>query len=216
MNEIVVWRWWVIVMTIVLLLLHPIQSFSIMSLDRYSFLQSTTMTLIVTSTSILQKNPLLNPTTTNNNNNDALNVLLTQRIALDNIAMVITNGNLEEAQFKSKQLLDQTRMAGTTYFQQVSSYTNNNNNKNSSILQLRLLSYQSKFVTVLDLCDDIQTSLKIALQKSTFTTTTTKSNTATTAAMTPYQLKCLRIIKDTQNAYDDYLLDIQYIKNELH
>ena len=169
-------------------LFHPvavIQSFSMMPLDRMSFLQTT----ITIATSSID----------GRNNNNALDVLLTQRIALDNIAMVITNGNLEEAQFKSKQLIDQTRLAGTTLFQEASN--NNNKSINSSILQLRLL---PKFATVMDLCNEIETSLKLALL--------TSSSSTTTAAMTPYQLKCLRVVKDTQNAYDDLLFNIQYLK----
>merc|ERR1712130_813386 len=108
----------------------------------------------------------LNNNNNNKSKNDALDVLLTQRIALDNIAMVITNGNLEEAQFKSKQLIDQTRMAGTTIFQGTNSNNDSSSSSssiNDSILQLQLL---SKFVTVMDLCDEIETSLKLALIKS--------------------------------------------------
>ena len=122
---------------------------------------------------------------------DAKEILSAQRIAVDNIANVISNGKMEEAGFKIMQLSAQTRTAGKIVldtFQERSS--------GDSINILRFLSCQKKFTILLDYCDECGLSLQGAL----------KGKLGVTAAA---QIKLASIVEDTKNAYDDFLGEIR-------
>jgi hypothetical protein len=121
---------------------------------------------------------------------DAKEILYTQRIAVDNIANVISNGNLDEAGFKIMQLSAQTRTAGKIVIDTLQEKTSGD-----SINVLRFLSCQRKLTTLLDYCDDCGLSLQGAL----------KGKLGVTAAA---QLKISIIIEETKNAYDDFLGEI--------
>lgn len=109
---------------------------------------------------------------------------------MDNIANVISNGNLDEAGFKIMQLSAQTRTAGKIVIDTLQEKTSGD-----SINVLRFLSCQRKLTTLLDYCDDCGLSLQGAL----------KGKLGVTAAA---QIKISIIIEETKNAYDDFLGEI--------
>jgi len=88
---------------------------------------------------------------------DAVEIMYAQRIAVDNIANVIQDGNIEEAWFKVMQLNAQTKTAGKIildcYQQQISG-------KGDNIILLKFLSCQKKFAILLDLCDECGDALQ--------------------------------------------------------
>jgi hypothetical protein len=130
---------------------------------------------------------------------DAVEIIYTQRIAVDNIATVISDGNIEEAGFKAMQLSAQTRAAGTiildTFQEQIS-------RSGDSIILLRFLSCQKKFAVLLDLCDECGKSLQNAL----------KGKLGATAAA---QIKSSTVVDETKSAYDDFLMDIKTVESAL-
>jgi len=126
---------------------------------------------------------------------DAKEILIAQRIAVNNISDVIANGNMEEAGFKIMQLSAQTSAAGKLvldHFQE--------NTSGDSINMLRFLSCQKKFATLLEYCDGCGLTLQGAL----------KGKLGVTAVA---QIKLASIVEETKNAYDDFLGEIRRIEN---
>lgn len=123
-----------------------------------------------------------------------------QRIAVDNIANVIQDGNIEEAGFKVMQLNAQTRAAGKimldSYQEQISGKGDNN------ILLLRYLSCQKKFAILLDVCDECDAAVQNAL----------KGKLGATAAA---QIKSSKVVDEIKSAYDDFLMDVETLEKEL-
>ena len=130
---------------------------------------------------------------------DAVEIMYAQRIAVDNIANVIQDGNMEEAGFKVMQLNAQTRAAGKII---LDSYQQQLSRKDDNLMLLRFLSCQKKFAVLLDSCDECGE----ALQK------TLKGKLGATAAA---QIKSSKIVDETKSAYDDFLLDVKIIEKEL-
>ena len=77
---------------------------------------------------------------------DAVEIMYTQRIAVDNIANVIQDGNIDEAGFKVMQLNAQTKAAGKII---LDSYQQQISGKGDNIILLRFLSCQKKFAILL-------------------------------------------------------------------
>mmetsp|Transcript_25230 Transcript_25230/g.54345 ORF Transcript_25230/g.54345 Transcript_25230/m.54345 type:complete len:236 (+) Transcript_25230:108-815(+) len=125
---------------------------------------------------------------------DAVEIMYAQRVAVDNIADVMKDGNTEEAGFKVMQLSAQTRMAGKIILDTFQEGMAGNNG--DSVLLLRFLSCQRKFAMLLDLCDDCDDSLQIALRR--------KSGSGAAA-----EIKSLSIVEETKSAYDDFLADLK-------
>mmetsp|Transcript_16728 Transcript_16728/g.26058 ORF Transcript_16728/g.26058 Transcript_16728/m.26058 type:complete len:236 (-) Transcript_16728:414-1121(-) len=130
---------------------------------------------------------------------DAVEIMYAQRIAVDNIANVIQDGNMEEAGFKVMQLNAQTRAAGKII---LDSYQQQLSRKDDNLMLLRFLSCQKKFAVLLDSCDECGE----ALQK------TLKGKLGATAAA---QIKSSKIVDETKSAYDDFLLDVKTMEKEL-
>jgi len=147
---------------------------------------------------------------------DAIEILYAQRIAVDNIGKVISDGNIEEAGFKVMQLSAQTGTAGKiildTFQEKMSSSSLNtssslsskggSNSNNGSIVLLQFLSCQKKFAILLDLCDECGISLQKAM----------KGKLGATAAV---QIKTLAVVNDTKGAYDDFLNNVKNIERTL-
>jgi len=129
---------------------------------------------------------------------DAVEIMHAQRIAVDNIADVISDGNLEEAGFKVMQLAAQTRMAGKiildTLQENISSSSPSLSSDNGIVL-LRFLSCQKKFAVLLDQCDECGDLLLSAMQG--------KSGTKAVV-----QVKARSVVEETKSAYDDFLADL--------
>ena len=129
---------------------------------------------------------------------DAVEIMHAQRIAVDNIANVIQDGNIEEAWFKVMQLNAQTKTAGKIildcYQQQISG-------KGDNIILLKFLSCQKKFAILLDLCDECGDSLQ-----------NPKGKLGATAAA---QIKSSKVVDEIKSAYDDFLTDAKSLENEL-
>lgn len=130
---------------------------------------------------------------------DALEIMYTQRIAVDNIANVIQDGNMEEAGFKVMQLNAQTRAAGKII---LDSYQQQLSGKNDNLMLLRFLSCQKKFAVLLDSFDECGEALQNTL----------KGKLGATAAA---QIKSSKIVDETKSAYDDFLLDVKTMEKEL-
>jgi len=129
---------------------------------------------------------------------DALEIMQTQRLAVDNISNVIKDGNIDEAGFKVMQLNAQTRTAGKIIldtFQENMSTTKNSSSSDSSITLLRFLSLQKKFGILIDLCDECEDTLQVAL----------KGKSGVEAAV---QVKALKVVDDVRSSYDDFLHDL--------
>lgn len=130
---------------------------------------------------------------------DAVEIMHVQRIAVDNIANVINDGNLDEAGFKVMQLSAQTRVAGKiildTFQESISG--------NDSVILLRFLSCQKKFAVLLDLFDECESSLQFALKA--------KSGGVRAAA----QIKSLGVVEEIKSAYDDFLQDLKTAENAI-
>ena len=129
---------------------------------------------------------------------DAVEIMYAQRIAVDNIANVIQDGNIEEAWFKVMQLNAQTKTAGKIildyYQQQISGKVDN-------IVLLKSLSCQKKFAILLDLCDECGDALQ-----------NPKGKLGATAAA---QIKSSKIVDEIKSAYDDFLTDAKSLEKEL-
>jgi len=126
---------------------------------------------------------------------DAVEVMQTQRLAVDNILNVIEEGEIDEAGFKVMQLRAQTRTAGKIIldtFQENMSSLKNSSSGDSSITLLRFLSLQKKFGVLIDLCDECEDTLQMAL----------KGKSGVTAAV---QLKALKVVDDIKSSYDEFL-----------
>ena len=127
---------------------------------------------------------------------DAVEIIQTQRLAVDNISTVIKEGNIEEAGFKVMQLNAQTRTAGKiildTFQEDMSTPKNSSIGSESSITLLRFLSVQKKFIILIDLCDECEDTLQMAL----------KGKSGATAAV---QLKALKVVDNIKYSYDDFL-----------
>eukprot|EP00547_Thalassionema_nitzschioides_P006504 CAMPEP_0194204240 /NCGR_PEP_ID=MMETSP0156-20130528/3827_1 /TAXON_ID=33649 /ORGANISM="Thalassionema nitzschioides, Strain L26-B" /LENGTH=162 /DNA_ID=CAMNT_0038930209 /DNA_START=441 /DNA_END=929 /DNA_ORIENTATION=- len=134
---------------------------------------------------------------------DALEIVKTQRLAVDNISNVIQDGNLEEAGFKVMQLSAQTRAGGKiildTFQEKI---TSSKTSEDSSVILLRLLNCQKKFAILLDLYDECDAYLNKALKGKLG---------ATTAA----QLKTSAVVNETKLAYDDFLTEVETIERAL-
>jgi len=129
---------------------------------------------------------------------DAVEIIQTQRLAVDNILNVIKDGSIDEAGFKVMQLSAQTRTAGKIIldtFQENMSSSKNSSSSDSSITLLRFLSLQKKFSILIDLCDECEDTLQIAL----------KGKSGVTAAV---QLKALKVVDDIKSSYDDFLHEL--------
>ena len=122
---------------------------------------------------------------------DAKEILYSQRLALDNIGDVISNGNMEEAGFKIMQLSAQTNTAGKIILDSFQEKSFGN-----GINILRFLSCQKKFATLLDYCDLCGLSLQKALT----------GKLGVTAAA---QLRLGSVVEETKNAFDDLLGEIK-------
>lgn len=122
---------------------------------------------------------------------DAMEILSSQRLAVDNISEVISNGNLDEAGFKAMQLSVQIRTAGKIV---LDSFQERSSARNSANL-LRFLACQKKFVTLLDLCDE-------------FSVTLVNSMAGKLGVVSVAQIKLIPVLDEVKNAYDDFLLEI--------
>lgn len=132
---------------------------------------------------------------------DAVDIMYTQRVALDNIASVINDGNMEEANFKLMQLAAQTRVGGTIILDTIQEQISNKSGSDSLIL-LRYLACQKKLAVLLDLSDECGTSLQSAM----------KGRLGATAAA---QVKTLSIVNDVKGAYDDFLMDVKAVEGSI-
>lgn len=137
---------------------------------------------------------------------DAIEILNTQRLAVDNIATVLKDGSkLDEASFKIMQLNSQTRMAGKivlgTFQEGLSSAAKRHNREATdvNILLLRYISCQKKLAILLDILDECEASM--------YGTTGSSS-----AAL---QVKMLDRVDATKNAYDDFLMDVSVVEKGL-
>ena len=130
---------------------------------------------------------------------DAVEIMYTQRIAVDNIANVIQDGNIDEAGFKVMQLNAQTKAAGKII---LDSYQQHISGKGDNIILLRFLSCQKKFAILLDLCDECSDALQNTL----------KGKLGATAAA---QIKSSKVVDEIKSAYDDFLMDAKSLENEL-
>ena len=129
---------------------------------------------------------------------DAVEIIQTQRLAVDNILNVIEEGNIDEAGFKVMQLSAQTRTAGKIIldtFQENISSSKSSSGGDSSITLLRFLSLQKKFTILIDLCDECEDTLQTAL----------KGKSGVTAAV---QLKALKVVDDIKSSYDEFLHEL--------
>ena len=124
---------------------------------------------------------------------DAVEIIQTQRLAVDNISNVIKDGYIDEAGFKVMQLNAQTRTAGKIIldtFQENMSISKNSGDSNITLL--RFLSLQKKFGILIDLCDECEDTLQMSL----------KGKSGVTAAV---QLKALKVVDDIKSSYDEFL-----------
>ena len=129
---------------------------------------------------------------------DAVEIIQTQRLAVDNILNVIEEGNIEEAGFKVMQLNAQTRTGGKIIldtFQENMSSSKSSSSSDSSITLLRFLSLQKKFGILIDLCDEYEDTLQMAL----------KGKSGVKAAV---QLKSLKVVDDIKSSYDVFLSEL--------
>jgi len=130
---------------------------------------------------------------------DAIEIIQTQRLAVDNILNVIKDGNIDEAGFKVMQLNAQTRTAGKiildTFQENMSLSKSSSNSGESSITLLRFLSLQKKFGILIDLCDECEDTLQMAL----------KGRSGVSAAV---QLKALKVVDDIKYSYDGFLSEL--------
>lgn len=128
---------------------------------------------------------------------DAEEIISAQRLALNNIADVIRQGDIDEAGFKIMQLISQTKVGGeitlATFQEQLPS-------KGSTAL-LRYQSCQKKFVYLMESFDDCKIAYENAL----------KGKLGSTAAA---QLKLLSIIDTSKSLYDEFLLELNLFKSE--
>ena len=133
----------------------------------------------------------------------AIEIVYSQRAAVDNIGTVITDGKLDEAAFKVMQLSAQTRMGGKiildTFQEKIAS---SKDSSSSDVTLLRLLDCQKKFVTLLDLSEECDISLQSAL----------KGKLGSTIAA---QMKMLSLVNETKHSFDDFLLDVKMIEDIL-
>lgn len=139
-----------------------------------------------------------------NTYSDALQIMYSQRIALDNIANVIADGNIEEAGFKIMQLIAQTRTAGKII---LDTFQGELPKKDAGVVLLRFLSCQKKFAILLDLCDDCGDYLQRVMKEGKGAA----ANNGNAAA----QIKTLSIVEETKSAYDDFLADLKMLEKEL-
>ena len=130
---------------------------------------------------------------------DAVEIMNAQRIAVENIANVIQDGNIEEAGFKVMQLNAQTRAAGKImldyYQEQISG-------KGDNIILLRFLSCKKKFAILVDVCDECDAAVQNTL----------KGKLGVTAAA---QIKSSIVVDEIKSAYDDFLMDAKTLENDL-
>mmetsp|Transcript_33760 Transcript_33760/g.62131 ORF Transcript_33760/g.62131 Transcript_33760/m.62131 type:complete len:205 (+) Transcript_33760:96-710(+) len=173
--------------------------FSPPSINRSCFLKQVVGTTIATITSVpapsnadiefVPASPYFSGTY-----QDAVEIMYAQRIAVDNIASVINDGNIEEAGFKVMQLNAQTQTAGKIILDTIQE--NIPSKGDNSITLLRFLSCQKKFASLLDLCEDCGDSLQSAMKGKS-------------GAKTAGQIKSLRTVEETKSAYDDFLGDLK-------
>lgn len=123
---------------------------------------------------------------------DGIEIMYAQRLAVDDIANVIADGNMDEAGFKVMQLSAQTRMAGKIILDTFQE----NIPAGDSILLLRFLSCQRKLAMLLDLCDDCDISLQ-------------SPRRGKAGATTSEEIKSLSTVEETKSAYDDFLADLK-------
>lgn len=125
---------------------------------------------------------------------DAIETLNTQRLAVNNIADIVSkDGKIEEAGFKVIQLSSQVTSAGKIV---LSSYQESiSKSDEDSIRLLRFLSCQKKFSILIDLCDECLASLQNIMRN--------KTNGAAG------QIRTLAILEDIKLAFDDFLMDVQ-------
>ena len=133
---------------------------------------------------------------------DAVEIMYAQRIAVDNIANVIQDGNIEEAWFKVMQLNAQTKTAGKII---LDSYQQQIYGKGDNIILLKFLSCQKKFAILLDLCDECGDSLRRSCtSRASFITCFFADGTENS-----------RVVDEIKSAYDDFLTDAKSLENEL-
>jgi len=150
-------------------------------LTRSSFLLTCTIPIPAKAIEFVPPSPTFNGTY-----KDALEILYTQRIALDNIREVISSGKLDEAGFKLMQLSAQTRVAGKIVLDTLQESISNNG------AMLRYLSCQKKFAILVDLCDECGIVVQNALKGKL-------------GAVAPAQIKIGVVVEDAILAYDDFL-----------
>ena len=129
---------------------------------------------------------------------DAEEIISAQRLALNNIADVIRQGDIDEAGFKIMQLIAQTKMGGEII---LATFQELLPSKGFTAL-LRYQSCQKKFVYLMESFDDSKIAYENAL----------KGKLGSTAAA---QLKLLSIMDTNKNLYDEFLLELNLFKSEL-
>mmetsp|Transcript_10524 Transcript_10524/g.22950 ORF Transcript_10524/g.22950 Transcript_10524/m.22950 type:complete len:284 (+) Transcript_10524:196-1047(+) len=216
-------------------LLVRVHGFSPPSMSRSSFLEHFTSNTIGAIATTTATTSVLLPTISNaiefvpaspnfsGTYQDAVEIMYAQRLAVDNIANVIDDGNIDEAGFKVMQLNAQTRMAGKiildTFQENLGGSVSKGggrsgaNGSDDSIMLLRFLSCQKKFATLLDLCDDCSVSLQSVLKE--------KDNggggsvvVVVGAKAAVQKIKVLGVVEETKSAYDDFLGDLKSFEEE--
>lgn len=120
---------------------------------------------------------------------EAVEILQTQRIACYDIQEVVSSGRLDEAGFKVLQLNAQVTAAGKVVLN-----TLQLSKKNEGIQLLRIMKTQEKLSRLLELFGECDTLVGEALRGK--------------MASAPAQIKILSTIRETSNAFDEFLREL--------
>jgi len=177
-------------------------------LDRSRFLQRNAETLFVASAAafssiVVNNQPVLASTTVSENPSsysekyfsDAMEILISQRIACDNIISVIADGNLEEAGFKAMRLNSQVSGAGRMIMLTIQKESKD------SIGIVRYLKCQQKFATLLELCNEDTAQIQKALRGEM-------------GALAVAQIQLMTVLNDTILSFDDFLRELSFAISE--
>lgn len=135
-------------------------------------------------------------------NLEAIEILQTQRLACDNIASVISNGDLNEAAFKGVQLASQVKIGGKIILQSLQQGVSSDQtlkNKNEPIDIVRYLQCQKEFAILIEACDEFNIQIEKSLRG--------KLGVSAVA-----QLQLLPLLDELRSAYDRFLLSVDSFK----
>ena len=126
---------------------------------------------------------------------DVIDILSSQRIACDNIKIVILDGNINEAAFKIKQLRAQTELGGTILLESIQGTTTTiiatGSDATNAIAIKRM---ENKFATLLELISDSE----VRIQKSLM---------GKYGSISASQVRLLIGVDDVINAFDDFFFE---------